>query len=454
MPSLLRVAVLPIILSACAGSETPVAAPSRVGSAPLNTAAAPADPSPPYVPPAIDAAFAAHVQRAAEIRGLAPRRPVQLKVVSRVELASWMKMERSHGAPADLDAHLRVIAIALEQLPPGFDRNAAIDAWAMSDSAAGTFDSTEDQMLVLADLDHEQQRDMLVHEAVHGLQNQHFDIERLRAWTADGGDRQLALEALIEADATSAASYASGDLPVDAESLRASWEIATPGVPRAASAIFSARYVYGLPFVHRARAKGGWDAVNQLWVRLPASTEQLLHAAKYDSNEPPEVVEIPLPPSASWTRLHTDVMGELLLLLGLREWLSLADASAAAEGWGGDRIALYSQPETSTFAVAWRIRFDPGPPGDSALEARQGRSAFAEVLTRVALGGKVASLRRNGVESWCAERTGLGPMALSARDRDVLVTAGPFTLRGAVTHSDATCAVALRWNLDALSGGR
>ena len=117
-------------------------------------------------------------------------------------------------------------------------------------------------------------------------------------------------------------------------------------MPAALKAQLLFPYTTGLGFVQGLQNKGGWDAVDQAFGAPPDSTEQVLHPEKYAAHEPPVTIAIPADLAtrlgAGWTVDLQDTMGEF----GLRTWLesvgglAAADAAAAADGWGGDRLVL------------------------------------------------------------------------------------------------------------------
>ena len=103
-------------------------------------------------------------------------------------------------------------------------------------------------------------------------------------------------------------------------------------------------HVDGFLFVAGVRARQPWSAVDALWRDPPASSEQVLHRAKYEACENPiPVPEAVLPAVPGFDRPKaSDVMGELVV----RAWLSTAlpadVAARAAAGWAGDRAAVYA----------------------------------------------------------------------------------------------------------------
>ena len=107
--------------------------------------------------------------------------------------------------------------------------------------------------------------------------------------------------------------------------------------------------------------QGGWDAVNAAFATPPASTEQILHPDKYLARKAPVAVTlsdtVATKLGAGWSLDSRTLLGEFQL----QRWLAdaggtpapaarTAAATAAAAGWGGDRVALYDGP-----ANAWGV---------------------------------------------------------------------------------------------------
>jgi hypothetical protein len=120
-------------------------------------------------------------------------------------------------------------------------------------------------------------------------------------------------------------------------------------------------YSTGLMFVGSINSSGGWDAVDDLYERMPESTEQILHADKYTTRERP--IEVTLPADlatrlgSGWKVTMQDTFGELQTGIWLKEGgVPAADADAAAAGWGGDRLAVLEGPDGAwavAIATAW-----------------------------------------------------------------------------------------------------
>ena len=85
-----------------------------------------------------------------------------------------------------------------------------------------------------------------------------------------------------------------------------------------------------------------------MFTKMPDSTEQILHPDK--ATEAPVAVTLPADLAASlgsgWTVPLQDTFGELQLGIWLREGgVPSAEATDAAAGWGGDRLAVIEGPD-------------------------------------------------------------------------------------------------------------
>jgi hypothetical protein len=133
--------------------------------------------------------------------------------------------------------------------------------------------------------------------------------------------------------------------------------------------------VAGLEFVMDAWSAGGWAAVDRLYSTPPASTEQVLHPDKYKAREAPVAVELPADLAtrmgAGWSVATSDTFGEYVMTI----WLGQAgdgtgsvEPEAAAEGWGGDRIAYLTGPGGAD-AVVWATAWDSAADAQEFLQA-------------------------------------------------------------------------------------
>ena len=220
------------------------------------------------------------------------------------------------------------------------------------------------------------------HEYDHALQDQHFDLTKLGTDAPDQGDRSLARLSLAEGDATilmsdwaQTALTAVQLLQYLQESNVSSQTATLDKFPAALKAQLLFPYTSGVTFVQGLENKGGWEAVNQAYGQPPDSTEQILHPEKYVAREEPIKVTIPADLATrlggGWSVDFQDTFGEF----GLRTWLQDAGgldptvASAAADGWGGDRVVLVSHGDS--FAIAMQTVWDTADDATAFAAAAQ-----------------------------------------------------------------------------------
>jgi hypothetical protein len=228
------------------------------------------------------------------------------------------------------------------------------------------------------------------HEFTHALQDQNFDLGTLKLDEIGQGDRSFGRLALVEGDATLAMSYwqlqhlsaaelgqlisGSGDDPSIA---------ALAGMPAILRESLLFPYIQGLTFVQGIQATGGWPAVDAVYAKPPASTEQILHPEKYAAGEAPVAVTIPASLAgtlgAGWSVALDDSFGEFQIAVWLREDKALASgvAADASAGWGGDRLAVLNGPN-GAWGVVLRTAWD------SAADATAFEAAATALVDKLA----------------------------------------------------------------------
>jgi len=189
---------------------------------------------------------------------------------------------------------------------------------------------------------------ILAHELTHALEDQRFGLDL----DAEGGgdDAALARLALVEGTA-SELMFAYAQRHFSQEELLGgvlgSAFAPTGSMPGFLQDQLIFPYTAGRTFVAalRDRAGGRWDLADLAEeARPPASTEQVMHPDKWIRVDPPVPVRVRARPALGegWKRAADGVFGEFQT----RELLAEAGgggASAAAEGWGGDRYELWQR---------------------------------------------------------------------------------------------------------------
>jgi hypothetical protein len=139
-------------------------------------------------------------------------------------------------------------------------------------------------------------------------------------------------------------------------------------------------YLSGLEFVSALQREGGgtWKLVDLAdRVRVPESTEQVLHPEKWVAVESPLPVRLDVELGADWKRTARGTWGEWQT----RELLE-SNGDAAAAGWGGDRYELWQRgacaaaPCRDADVLVMKWRWDT-PEDAREFEAAVRASSFA-----------------------------------------------------------------------------
>jgi hypothetical protein len=212
-----------------------------------------------------------------------------------------------------------------------------------------------------------EQRLVLSHELMHALQDEELRLDRRMKDLRDDSDRLLALQCLLEGEATLVmVRIALKEIPGADESaeemmapLLSAGALERAGVPKNIPDYFVDQlffpYVEGTEYVRRAVTRGGWAAVDRLWSNPPRSTAEILHPEAQVSPATgllPEKPETLAPPGFRF--LYSDSLGEWTVRFLLRRSLETESADAIAAGWRGDRIAFFASGRS--IAWIWRLR--------------------------------------------------------------------------------------------------
>lgn len=394
----------------------------------------------------------------AAIRGLEPKTEVPGKVLNRDALLARVKQHVATDVPASAMTNEGMSYQLLGLIPAGGFDYAKQTFSLLESQLAGYYEPADKTMYMAGDLDEEMAFATLSHELVHALQDQYWDLKTKSKWAAGRSDSLLAQSCLAEGDATSAMLDVmmrdTGRTAIDVPDsmltpdmfLKADTSAASLTTPHFMRASLIAPYVEGLRFVHARRRAGDWNAVNQSWDRVPVSTEQILHPAKWDTNEAPIAV---IPPTFAalgkdFATVDNDTFGELVLRLVLSEWMDDAKATGAAANWGGDRTVMVRKGDTTAFA--WLVRWDEAKK-DARGPARYATDAWSVLApaftTKFSPTVKEASFL-------CVVRTDTGPLAIATKGRDIAFFAGPATVKDGVFTSASDCAQAKKWSLEVL----
>lgn len=240
----------------------------------------------------------------------------------------------------------------------------------------------------------------LVHELVHVLQDQHFDIssrtQELSKEIEEGDDtttESTVLDAVIEGDASRIESqYEESLSTAERKALTKSQEEqnkepseAYKSIPEIVVTIQTAPYVLGEAVVQAVFEDGGNSAVDDLFTDTPQHESALLDAFEVlaDDIDAKDVDEPSLVDGEE--KFDAGEFGGLTLYFVLAERLPLREALAAADGWGGDRYVAYERDGTSCFKIAYQ--------GDSDADTDQ---MFGALQDWIAVAPGTGEVERQG----------------------------------------------------------
>jgi hypothetical protein len=221
----------------------------------------------------------------------------------------------------------------------------------------------------MADMAGMSEKLIFAHELTHALQDESLKLDRRMKEMKENGDRALALESLLEGEATLVmVRVVLTGVPGADESteemlgpLLSAGALERSGVPKDIPDYFVEQlffpYTEGTAYVRRVVKSKGWPGVDRLWKNPPMSTSEILHEGQTFAP-----VENLLPGNAErlspsgFHFLYADTLGEWTLRFLLRRSIGEDQADAAASGWRGDRIAFFASGRT--IAYLWRARFD------------------------------------------------------------------------------------------------
>jgi hypothetical protein len=378
-------AVLAVLVVLGCGTNVPSPSPSPTRTPTPRPAASPspsASPSP-ASSAQVDALYDSIEDQVIEIRGLDPVRDVAREVIDEGELRTLITEQFDEETPPEYVAANERLYKALELIPAEADlRELTLDL--LSGGVAGFYRSDQDTLYIVSrtGLPGVNERITFAHEFDHALQDQNTSVFTDQDGILDQADRILARQAVYEGDATllmtlwAADNFDLSDL---AEMLALGNDPEATALLERMPAILRETllfpYTTGLTFVQSVQAQRGWAGVNDLYDRMPASTEQILHPEAYQARETPITVDLPDDLATrlgdGWSVPLEDTLGELQLGIWLRQGgTTPADAATAAAGWGGDRLAVVAGPNDA-WGLVLETTWDRAADATEFLDAAQ-----------------------------------------------------------------------------------
>ncbi|HEX2678545.1 MAG TPA: hypothetical protein VHM19_17955 [Polyangiales bacterium] len=327
--------------------------------------------------------------RAEALRGLEFLYPVPVHIQNKAAMKRFVKAQIDR----EKTERMRVRWVALGVIPAS-EKIEEKSADSLADQVLGYYDPKEKYLAVsedagyaltrATDFEHSvETRSVIVHELVHALQDQHFDLDR-KIKQVKTSDETTALFALVEGDATLCSlEYTFARIGLKAESLISDPEFfskvmnglkPTVGAaaigPDAMQNPILFRYRGGALFAARLTVHGGTKAMDNAFVHVPASSVEIAQPTLYMDKWKPKRLATPsieLLKNNGYKVMYEDVVGHL----ELAAYLNLGGVAAddVAADWSGDRFIALQHGDD--FAALWVLRFNDEATAQRALTMAQ-----------------------------------------------------------------------------------
>ncbi|MGE5187030.1 MAG: hypothetical protein ACM31C_33495 [Acidobacteriota bacterium] len=338
------------------------------------------------------------IPKLAKLRDLPLEKPIPAEYQSAADFRAFVhrEVEKENAKDTDLSAVLLQMGLVTEPIDL-----AKAEEQAFATQAAAYYDPAQKKFFLVMVPDSPVMLDAIsAHELTHGLQDQHFDLQKYLAEDAKGvsqldDDQQTARRFVVEGDATLAMFlYAVSDTfggksitpqmigalrgqlegmanqdtsamvdAMTAQTGMGSGEMADAmkamrEIPRTILVPMIDSYLKGALVCLDAYEKGGWPAVDDLYTHPPDSTEEVLHpeAKLLAHRDPPH--EITLPKLPGYDEVTSGVLGELQWRVYFSLWKH-DGGDHVSEDWGGDRFAAVRGKDGKLvvlIATAWDTR--------------------------------------------------------------------------------------------------
>jgi len=256
-------------------------------------------------------------------RGLHFSKPVPVKIVDSATLTRLATVSALPAQTAATDRRATVRALGFE--PP---TGAPVPA-GTSDGADAFYAFTDHTIYLRRRPADAYLRALLVRELTHAIDDQHFGLRSLTQQAAGNGDHLLALDALIEGDATTVErAYAATQSAADRKTIAGAAAATTTYPTNRRGFVQNA----GADFVTALLATNGTTAINDAFGNPPISTAQILAPEEYAGDQQPTTVR---EPSSAGAVIDRGSLGEFGLAMLLTHGRRYQNAGRLTH-WQGD----------------------------------------------------------------------------------------------------------------------
>lgn len=308
-----------------------------------------------------------------DMRGMKYKLPVAVKITDKKGFFDYAKKRQDETVTPERTKRDITVAKLLGLVPVDMDLEQTMLAL-LEDQVGGFYDPGSNTFFLMDSFTGGVAKIILAHELTHALDDQYFDIDGTLKKANGETDAELAFQAVIEGSGTGLMNqwYLKNASAVSMEDLQRAQSMGGDKLESAPPYLWKpllAVYLRGDGFLAHADGMNltmkaaSTDDIRAAMSHPPRSTEQILHPKKYwdegKRDEPKSIaIDVKSAP-AGWTLLGEDTLGELYLAMlttpvaergGLdaanpMSILGIRYTNKSAEGWGGDRLALFGRGE-------------------------------------------------------------------------------------------------------------
>lgn len=288
---------------------------------------------------------------AAKLRGISPAGGGKCTVLEEKEFNRRIEtLAHSNLTPEAIEGE-ELIAKALSLVPPSFPYKKCI--YNMADpSIIAVYDHLQKDIILRSSK--ASSFPILVHEAVHMLQDRKYDLKRFYKKFSSTTDMKMAVGAIVEGDAMRIQRMMEQDLLLEqrVEEQGIDEECILP--PPMADILYFP-YEFEALYFNRARELKDFDS---LFGQPPANTAAVLNPS---FKVAPSKLHDEIRTLCSEVRgkcykvIHTDTLGQYYLQSVLSVFLEKADSLGAAVGWQNDRIWVGMNQDRTERLPRWKL---------------------------------------------------------------------------------------------------
>ena len=312
-----------------------------------------------------------------KITGLEARKPVTRELITREGIRDLVQGRLDEGTTGE---EIRLEELYLKKfgfVDPDFDlAGRMVDV--LAEQATALYDFKTKKLYLATWTPPDMQEFALVHELVHALQDQHFNLGKYIDG-AKGADGDLARTAVVEGQAswvmTEYVMRQSGRSLMQSRFLAVAAAAASRVEAReypvfAATPLFLQEtllfpYTWGLLFQQSVLEERGEAGFGEVFRRPPASSQHILSPEAYFEGRKPAKPELPKTElGRPYKKVTEGEVGQLEHAILIRKFISEEDAKELAPKWRGGRYAIFEPRSKERAVLVYAAEWES--PGDAA----------------------------------------------------------------------------------------